>query len=104
MAWVKEVIDELRYEGVEIGMKMDGARELLQLRREVAALRSAPTVPVDVMQKESKKNDTVSLVKAPTAASKRNGPLTKLSKKQPPPILDGSLGDEDLDLDIETDL
>ena len=51
--------------------------------------------------KEAKKAETVSLVKAPTAASKRNGPATKLSKKQPPPIPDGSLEDEDLDIEID---
>ena len=36
VAWVKAVIDELVLWGIEIRMKMDGARELLQLRREVA--------------------------------------------------------------------
>ena len=33
---------------------MDGARELIQLRREATALISAPTVPIDVVKKESK--------------------------------------------------
>ena len=40
-------------------MIMDGVRELLQLRREVTALRPAPTVPTDVMKKESKNNGVV---------------------------------------------
>ena len=40
-------------------MKTDRAREILQLRREVTALRSAPTVPNDVMKKESKSNGAV---------------------------------------------
>ena len=56
VAWVKAVIDQFGYGGIKIGMKMNGARELLQLRREVIALRSAPTVPIDVMKKESKNN------------------------------------------------
>ena len=59
VAWAKAVIDELGHGGIKIGMKMDGARELPQLRREVAALRSAPTVPIDVMKKESKNNGAV---------------------------------------------
>ena len=37
VAWAKAVIDELGYGGIKLGIQMDGARELLQLRREVIA-------------------------------------------------------------------
>ena len=40
-------------------MEMDGAWELLRLRREVTAFRSAPTVPIDLMKKEMKNNGAV---------------------------------------------
>ena len=43
----------------KISMKMDGARELQQIRREVTALSSAPTVPIDVGKKESSNNGAV---------------------------------------------
>ena len=42
-------------------MKTDRAREILQLRGEVTALRYAPTVPIDVMKKESKNNEAVEM-------------------------------------------
>ena len=51
--------------------------------------------------KEANNTEVVSLVKAPTAASKRNGPVTKLNKKQTPPIPDGSLEDDDIDIDTD---
>ena len=57
--YVKSVIDELGYAGVRIVMKHDNAKELVRLRREVTARRSAPTVPMDSPVKESKCNGAV---------------------------------------------
>ena len=54
--YVKSVIYELGYGEMKISLKSDGARELHDLRRAVAASRSHPTVPIDVPTKESKGN------------------------------------------------
>ena len=54
--YVKSVIYELGYGEIEISLKNDGARELQELRRAVAASRSHPTVPIDVPTKASKDN------------------------------------------------
>ena len=52
--YVFMVISELGYEGVKIAIKNDGAPELKELRRLVSAKRSQPTVPLDVLVRESK--------------------------------------------------
>ena len=54
--FVKNVIHELGYGQLKISIKCDQARELQELRREVAATRTAPTVPIDVPVRESKAN------------------------------------------------
>ena len=54
--YVKSVIYELGYGEMKISLKSDGARELHELRRAIAASRSHPTVPIDVPTKESKGN------------------------------------------------
>ena len=45
--YVKSVIYELGYGEMKISLKSDGARELHELRRAVAASRSHPTVPIE---------------------------------------------------------
>ena len=57
--YVKAIIDELGYSGVRIVIKHDNAKELVRLRSEVAARRTAPTVPIDTPVKESKCNGAV---------------------------------------------
>ena len=54
--YVKSIVYELGYGEMKIALKSDGARELHELRRAIAASRSHPTVPVDVPVKESKGN------------------------------------------------
>ena len=46
--YVTRVISELGYGGTRIAVKIDGAMELQDLRKLVAACRAAPTVPLDV--------------------------------------------------------
>ena len=57
--YVKAVIGELGYGGVRVALKHDHALELVKLRAEVTATRSAPTVPMTTPVKESKCNGAV---------------------------------------------
>ena len=57
--YVFNVLNELGFSGVRVAMKSDAAPELQELRRLVAAKRSAPTVPIDVPVRESKANGAV---------------------------------------------
>ena len=56
---VKSIIDELGYAGVRIVIKHDNAQELIKLRSEVTARRSAPTVPMESPVAESKCNGAI---------------------------------------------
>ena len=56
IGYVHSIICELGYGGVRIAFKSDRAAELIQLRQEVARLRTAPTVPILSATKESKSN------------------------------------------------
>ena len=51
---VHALIEELGYGQVKVAVKCDQAPELQSLRSRLGALRSAPTVPIDVPVKESK--------------------------------------------------
>lgn len=53
---IKNLIDQLGYSGVRIGMKSDNAKELLAIRRGVSQLREAPTTPIEVPVRESRAN------------------------------------------------
>ena len=57
--YVKSVKDELGYGGVRVALKHDNAHELVKLRTEVAARRSAPSVPIASPVKESKRSGAV---------------------------------------------
>ena len=57
--YVTRVIEELGYGGVKIAMKIDLARDLQDLRRQVSAKKSAPTVPLNAPVRESKRNGAV---------------------------------------------
>ena len=54
--YIHGMLCELGYGQVTIGFKSDRAPELIQLRQEVAKLRSSPTVPLLAATKESKSN------------------------------------------------
>ena len=56
------IINELGYGGTRIAIKNGQAPELQRLKREIAARREAPTVPLDVPVKESKGNGAVEKV------------------------------------------
>ena len=49
---VTNIITELGYGGIKIAVKIDGAKDLRELRKGVTAKRSAPTVPLDVPTRE----------------------------------------------------
>ena len=51
---VQNVFYELGYGELNIAIKCDGARKSQDLRRAVAKPRTAPTVPMDVPERESK--------------------------------------------------
>ena len=57
--YVHNVLVELGYGGVKVAIKVDGAKDLHELRRLVTARRTAPTVPLDVPTRESKGNGAV---------------------------------------------
>ena len=56
---LKSIIDELGYSGVRVALKSDNAKELVRLRTEIAARRSAPSVPLESPVAESKCNGAI---------------------------------------------
>ena len=57
--YIVAILSELGYGGTRIAIKCDQAPELQKIRREIAARRTAATVPLDVPVKESKGNGAV---------------------------------------------
>ena len=53
------MIEELGYGGNRVAIKLDKAADLQDLRRQAAASRAAPTVPLNVPARESKANGAV---------------------------------------------
>ena len=56
---MKSIIDELGYSGVRVALTSDIAKELVRLRTEIAARRSAPSVPLESPGAESKCNGAI---------------------------------------------
>ena len=57
--WFYSIIYELDSSGVPIPMNCDAAPELKEIRRQVAAMRTAATVPIHVLARESNGNGAV---------------------------------------------
>ena len=52
----KNLIDQLGYGGVRIGIQNDNAKELIAIRQGVTQLRNSPTTPIEVPVRESRAN------------------------------------------------